>query len=125
MHLTSRRNWLRLDTFRWGLPDQEKDQGLSERLDVRWVKPKVQTHQSDMAAPAHHWPVVNRTPHVLQRSALCPLPLQSSFSAYSPSCEYTVRLAVGTRPPALFRRRYRNRTQVPHPEKKSNEPTKS
>ena len=35
--------------------------------------------------PSHHWPVVNRTPHVLQCSALCPLPLQSSFSAYSPS----------------------------------------
>ena len=71
MQLTSTRNWLRLDTFRGRLPDEEEDQGLSERPDVRWVKPKAQTHQSAIAAPSPPWAGGNPTPHVL---LLCSLP---------------------------------------------------
>src|SRR5271157_1498015 len=78
MQLTSIRNWLRLDTFRGRLPDEEEDQGLSERPDVRWVKPKAQTHQSAIAAPAHHGPVGTPLPTSCC-SAQCPLPLQSSL----------------------------------------------
>lgn len=73
MQLTSTRNWLRLDTFRGRLPDEEEDQGLFERPDVRWVKPKpkAQTHQSAIAAPSPPWAGGNPTPHVL---LLCSLP---------------------------------------------------
>src|SRR5271157_1318347 len=49
MQLTSIRNWLRLDTFRGRLPDEEEDQGLSERPDEGWVKPKAATHKSAFA----------------------------------------------------------------------------